>query len=80
MRAIQIFGEISNEGRAGDNVGIQLEGMTTNKVKRGYMCGNLYDDPPREAKQITAQVTMCLEPIQYLSEYMNALHACTVHK
>lgn len=59
-RAIQIYGEITNEGRAGDNVGIQLEGLSTNKIRRGFVCGNLYDDPPHEVKQITAQVYMYL--------------------
>lgn len=37
-------------------MGIQLEGLSTNKIRRGFVCGNLYDDPPHEVKQITAQV------------------------
>ncbi|XP_061172013.1 elongation factor 1-alpha 1-like [Saccostrea echinata] len=83
-RAIQIFGEVTNEGRAGDNVGIQFEGLTTNKVKRGYVCGNLYDDPPREAKQITAQIRILHHPGNIKKGYSPLLHchtamtACTI--
>ena len=56
VRAVQLFREVVDEGQTGDNVGLQLEGVTLNDVKRGDVCGDAYDDPPQNVEHFTAQV------------------------
>ena len=57
VRAVQVFREVMDEARPGDNVGIQIENYTLKDIRKGDVCGDTSDDPPQSVTQFTAQVS-----------------------
>jgi len=55
---VQVFREVMDEARLGDNIGIQIENLTLKDIRKGYVCGDTSDDPPQAITQFTAQVNM----------------------
>lgn len=41
---------------AGSYVGFCVENVTQENVKRGYFCGDLFDNPPAEAEFFSARI------------------------
>jgi len=37
------------EAIPGDNVGFNVKGLSVKDIKRGYVCGDTKNDPPKEA-------------------------------
>lgn len=62
---MQVFREVMDEARPGDNVGIQIENYTLKDIRKGDVCGDTCDDPPQAVTQFTAQV--------YLHSLLNRL-------
>lgn len=40
----------------GDNVGFNVKNVSVKEIRRGMVAGDSKNDPPREAKNFTAQV------------------------
>ncbi|MBC7091269.1 MAG: translation elongation factor EF-1 subunit alpha [Nitrososphaeria archaeon] len=60
----------------GDNIGINLRGVSKQDIKRGYVIG-LADNPPTVAKEFIAQVIIIYHPSAISAGYTPVLHAHT---
>jgi len=43
-------------GTPGDNVGFNIRNVSVKDIRRGDVCGDAKNDPPKEARRFTAQV------------------------
>ncbi len=43
----------------GDSVGFSVRNVNLRDLRRGYVAGNVKDDPPRQAESFTAKVIIC---------------------
>jgi len=46
---MEIHHESVGEASPGDNVAFNIRGIAAKDLKRGYVCGDPKNDPPREA-------------------------------
>jgi len=60
----------------GDNIGINLRGVSKQDIKRGYVIGPA-DNPPTVAKEFIAQVIIIYHPSAISAGYTPVLHAHT---
>jgi len=60
----------------GDNIGINLRGVSKQDIKRGYVIGSV-DNPPTVAKEFIAQVIIIYHPSAISAGYTPVLHAHT---
>ena len=67
------------EAIPGDNVGFNVKGLSVKDIKRGYVCGDSKNDPPREAETFVAQVIIMNHPGQIENGYTPVLDCHTAH-
>ncbi len=48
VKSIEIHGEMADKGFPGDIVGFNTMGISFRDLRRGYVCGEVKDDPPQE--------------------------------
>jgi elongation factor 1-alpha len=60
----------------GDNIGMNLRGVSKQDIKRGYVIGHV-DNPPTVAKEFIAQVIIIYHPSAISAGYTPVLHAHT---
>ncbi len=60
----------------GDNIGINLRGVSKQDIKRGYVIGPA-DNPPTVAKEFIAQIIVIYHPSAISAGYTPVLHAHT---
>jgi elongation factor 1-alpha len=60
----------------GDNVGVNLRGVSKTDIKRGFVIG-LADNPPTVAKEFIAQLIIIYHPSAISAGYTPVLHAHT---
>ncbi|VDI64108.1 elongation factor 1-alpha [Mytilus galloprovincialis] len=77
VRAVQVFREVMDEARPGDNVGIQIENYTLKDIRKGDVCGDTCDDPPQAVTQFTAQIRILNHPGTIKKGYTPILHCHT---
>eukprot|EP00005_Dracoamoeba_jomungandri_P002646 CAMPEP_0174259910 /NCGR_PEP_ID=MMETSP0439-20130205/8680_1 /TAXON_ID=0 /ORGANISM="Stereomyxa ramosa, Strain Chinc5" /LENGTH=431 /DNA_ID=CAMNT_0015343995 /DNA_START=116 /DNA_END=1411 /DNA_ORIENTATION=+ len=46
------------QAEPGDNIGFNVRGVACNEVRRGMICGDLKNDPPREVTSFLAQIVV----------------------
>lgn len=63
----------------GDNVGFNIKNVSVKEIRRGNVCGDSKTDPPKEAKQFTAQVIIMNHPGQIAAGYTPVLDCHTAH-
>ncbi len=63
----------------GDNVGINVRGVSVKDLKRGHVVGDTTNDPPREAESFVAQVIILNHPGQIENGYTPVLDCHTSH-
>jgi elongation factor 1-alpha len=47
VKSVEMHHESIPEAIPGDNVGFNVKGLSVKEIKRGYVCGDLKNDPPR---------------------------------
>lgn len=67
------------EAIPGDNVGFNVKGLSIKDIKRGYVCGDSKNDPPRETETFLAQVIIMNHPGQIENGYTPVLDCHTAH-
>ena len=60
----------------GDNIGINLRGVSKQDIKRGYVIGHV-NNPPTVAKEFIAQIIIIYHPSAISAGYTPVLHAHT---
>jgi len=67
------------EAFPGDNVGFNIKNVSVKEIRRGNVCGDSKQDPPKEAKTFNAQVIILNHPGQIAAGYTPVLDCHTAH-
>jgi elongation factor 1-alpha len=67
------------EAIPGDNVGFNVKNLSVKDIRRGFVCGNSKQDPPRECENFLAQVIVLNHPGQIAAGYSPVLDCHTSH-
>jgi elongation factor 1-alpha len=79
VKSVEMHHESIPEAIPGDNVGFNVKGLSIKDIKRGYVCGDTKNDPPREVESFLAQVIIMNHPGQIENGYTPVLDCHTAH-
>jgi elongation factor 1-alpha len=79
VKSVEMHHTSIPEAIPGDNVGFNVKGLSTKDIKRGYVCGDCKNDPPREVDNFLAQVIIMNHPGQIENGYCPVLDCHTAH-
>jgi len=79
VKSVEMHHESLPEAIPGDNVGFNIKGVSVKDIKRGNVCGDSKNDPPREALDFHAQVIILNHPGQISNGYCPVLDCHTAH-
>jgi elongation factor 1-alpha len=79
VKSVEMHHESIPEAIPGDNVGFNVKGLSVKDIKRGYVCGDSKNDPPRETETFLAQIIIMNHPGQIENGYTPVLDCHTAH-
>ncbi len=79
VRSVEMHHEALVEAIPGDNVGFNVKGVSVKEIKRGNVCGDSKNDPPKQVGNFTAQVIVMAHPGQISNGYAPVLDCHTAH-
>jgi len=79
VKSVEMHHEALTEAVPGDNVGFNVKNVSVKELRRGYVCGNSKDKPPRATQDFTAQVIVLNHPGQIQNGYTPVLDCHTAH-
>ena len=79
VKSIEMHHEQLAEAIPGDNVGFNVKNLSIKDIRRGFVCGNATNDPPKEADSFNAQVIVLNHPGQINAGYSPVLDCHTSH-
>ncbi len=79
VKSVEMHHESIPEAIPGDNVGFNVKGLSVKDIKRGYVCGDSKNDPPKEVESFLAQVIIMNHPGQIENGYTPVLDCHTAH-
>ena len=79
VKSVEMHHTSIPEAIPGDNVGFNVKGLSVKDIKRGYVCGDSKNDPPRETDTFVAQVIIMNHPGQIENGYTPVLDCHTAH-
>jgi len=79
VKSVEMHHEALEEAGPGDNVGFNIKNVSVKDIRRGNVCGDSKQDPPKETKQFTAQVIILNHPGQISAGYTPVLDCHTAH-
>lgn len=56
VKSVEMHHEALAEALPGDNVGFNVKNVSVKEIRRGMVCGDSKNDPPKEAVSFNAQV------------------------
>jgi len=79
VKSVEMHHEAVQEAIPGDNVGFNVKNVAVKDIRRGNVCGDAKNDPPREAASFYAQVIVLNHPGQIANGYCPVLDCHTAH-
>merc|ERR1711865_997789 len=78
-KSVEMHHESMPEAVSGDNVGFNIMNVSVKVIRRGNVCGDSKNDPPKEAVSFNAQVIIMEHPGQISNGYTPVLDCHTAH-
>jgi elongation factor 1-alpha len=79
VKSVEMHHESLPEAYPGDNVGFNIKNVSVKEIRRGNVCGDSKNDPPKETASFTAQVIILNHPGQIQAGYCPVLDCHTAH-
>ena len=79
VKSVEMHHEQLEAGLPGDNVGFNIKNVSVKDIRRGNVCGDSKQDPPKEAASFNAQVIVLNHPGQIGNGYSPVLDCHTAH-
>jgi elongation factor 1-alpha len=79
VKSVEMHHEAVQEAIPGDNVGFNIKNVAVKDIRRGNVCGDAKNDPPKEAASFYAQVIVLNHPGQIGNGYCPVLDCHTAH-
>jgi len=79
VKSVEMHHEQLECGMPGDNVGFNVKNVAVKDIRRGNVCGDTKNDPPKEAASFVAQVIVLNHPGQICAGYAPVLDCHTAH-
>jgi elongation factor 1-alpha len=79
VRSIEMHHDKMERAEPGDNIGFNVRGVAVNELKRGYVCGQVENDPPRECESFTANLIILNHPGEIHVGYTPVIDCHTCH-
>ncbi|PVU98910.1 hypothetical protein BB559_001167, partial [Furculomyces boomerangus] len=79
VKSVEMHHETLTEGVPGDNVGFNVKNVSVKEIRRGNVCGDSKNDPPKETGSFVAQVIVLNHPGQVSNGYTPVLDCHTAH-
>merc|ERR1712063_172295 len=79
VKSVEMHHEQLAEAVPGDNVGFNVKNVSVKDIRRGYVCGDSKNDPPKEADSFNAQVIILNHPGQIHAGYSPVIDCHTAH-
>jgi elongation factor 1-alpha len=79
VKSIEMHHEMLQKAGPGDNIGFNVKGIPVKDLKRGYVCGDVRNDPPKGVSDFIAQVIVLNHPGEIHPGYTPVLDCHTAH-
>ena len=79
VKSVEMHHESLPEAGPGDNVGFNVKNVSVKEIKRGNVCGDSKNDPPKGAQSFHAQVIIMNHPGEIFPGYAPVLDCHTAH-
>lgn len=79
VKSVEMHHEQLEEGVPGDNVGFNVKNVSVKEIRRGNVCGDSKNDPPKGAASFNATVIVLNHPGQISAGYSPVLDCHTAH-
>lgn len=79
VKSVEMHHEQLEEGLPGDNVGFNVKNVSVKEIRRGNVCGDSKNDPPKGSESFNATVIVLNHPGQISAGYSPVLDCHTAH-
>jgi elongation factor 1-alpha len=79
VKSVEMHHESLPEAIPGDNIGFNVKNVAVKDIKRGYVAGDVKNNPPGETENFTAQVIVMNHPGSICNGYTPVLDCHTSH-
>jgi elongation factor 1-alpha len=79
VKSVEMHHVALTEANPGDNVGFNIKNVSVKDIRRGNVCGDSKNDPPKESESFRAQVIILNHPGEIHAGYSPVLDCHTAH-
>jgi len=79
VKSIEMHHEQMDRAEPGDNIGFNVKGVAVKDLKRGYVCGDVSNDPPIGCENFTSNIIILNHPGEIHAGYTPVVDCHTCH-